>query len=212
MLFSVTLITIVTLILVATAILQRLKLVTWVLIAGYVILITFMFKENSNSKLVDQYFSQNSQGENDLNSEVDSVFIQSGRYISSDLVTEVDISQSVSTGSLKINSISMTREIIEKTPGEISTQFNQLVGTINCFTSVFNLDDSTTISHIWKYKEQLISEIEIPIGVSVRWRCWSQLRVKPEWIGDWKVIVMNDEGQKLDSVLFQIVEETFSEF
>lgn len=212
MLFSVTLITIVTLIFVVTAILQRLKLVTWVLIAGYVILITFMFKENSNSKLVDQYFSQNSQGENDLNSEVDSVFIQSGRNISSDSVTEVDNSQIVSTGSLKINSISMTREIIERTPGEISAQFNQFVGTINCFTSVFNLDDSTTISHIWKYKEQLISEIEIPIGVSVRWRCWSQLRVKPEWIGDWKVIVMNDEGQKLDSVHFQIVEETFSEF
>ncbi len=171
-----------------------------------------MFRESSNSKLVDQNFSQNSRQENELNPETDSVFIQRDRNISSDSIADTDNSQIISTELLKINSISMTREIDERTPGETSVRFNQFVGTINCFTSVFNLDDSTTISHIWKFKEQIISEIEIPIGVSIRWRCWSKLNIKPEWVGDWEVVIVNDEGQELDSVHFQIVRETFSEF
>jgi hypothetical protein len=105
----------------------------------------------------------------------------------------------------------MTRDILERTPVESKVQFDQSVGTIHCYTSVFNLDDSTTITHVWRYKGQLISKIEIPIGVSVRWRCWSQLSIKSEWIGEWEVIVMDVEGQLLDSVIFQIVQETSSE-
>lgn len=215
MLLTIIFITIVTLILIVTAFLQQLRLVTWILIAGYLALIIFMFRENANSNLDNKNLSHNSQQgiDIDLETEVDSIFIQNNEIISTEeSILEVDNSPTGTTGSLKINSITMTREIIDRTPGEASVQFNRIVGSIICFTSVFNLDESTTISHVWKYKGQLISEIEIPVGVSVRWRCWSQLSIKPEWIGDWEVIAMDEEGQRLDSVKFQIVLETFREF
>jgi hypothetical protein len=211
MLLSIIYITIVTLILVAVAIFQRLKLATWAIIAGYLILVIFLFRENFNSNISDRIDTQSTRQTDEISSKDDSVPVQIDQNISSELITENEKSLAVSIATLKINSISMTRDILERTPGESKVQFDQSVGTIHCFTSVFNLDDSTTITHIWEYKGQLISEIEIPIGVSVRWRCWSQQSINPQWIGEWEVTVLNEEGQMLDNVKFQIVRENSSE-
>jgi len=74
---------------------------------------------------------------------------------------------------------------------------------IYCWTTVTGCDEPTTIEHVWYYggeeKARVPLEIKYP-----RMRTWSSKTIVPEWQGDWKVEMVDENGNVLATVAFTV--------
>lgn len=63
------------------------------------------------------------------------------------------------------------------------------------FTEIQDMDGHT-VTHRWEYNGQVMAEIDFEIG-GPRWRVYSSKTMTPYWVGDWKVSVVDEEGNPL---------------
>lgn len=109
------------------------------------------------------------------------------------------------TQNLKILTLSIATDIVEKIPSGISRLFLNDIGLLYCYTEVDNTVTKNKIIHIWKHNEQDYFKSIIRVGESPNWRCWSRITIRPGMIGDWQVIVTDTIGTQLDSIEFSII-------
>jgi hypothetical protein len=88
-----------------------------------------------------------------------------------------------------------TSAILDREPVDEITSIDSTIGKIFFFTELRNLED-TTITHRWTHAGEVKAEIEFKVRGS-RWRVYSSKTLLPEWIGDWKVEVLSEEGTVL---------------
>jgi hypothetical protein len=94
------------------------------------------------------------------------------------------------------------REII----GE-AYSFPSSIGRVYCWTLVLGAEEPTEITHIWYYGEKKMAEVKLAIK-SQRYRTWSCKTILPEWVGNWRVEVVDAVGNLLRSISFEVVKET----
>ncbi len=82
-------------------------------------------------------------------------------------------------------------------------QFDSAVGKLYAFTRIVGAPDETQVSHRWYYGDQLMAEVSLPVR-GTNWRTWSTKSVMPEWVGNWRVDVVSEGGDILDSLNFSI--------
>ncbi len=82
-------------------------------------------------------------------------------------------------------------------------QFDSAVGRLYAFTRIVGAPDETQVSHRWYYGDQLMAEVSLPVR-GTNWRTWSTKSVMPEWVGNWRVDVVSEGGDILDSLNFSI--------
>jgi len=93
------------------------------------------------------------------------------------------------------------REII----GE-AYSFPSSIRKVYCWTLVAGAEEPTEITHVWYYGEKKMAEVKLSIK-SPRYRTWSSKTILPEWIGDWKVEVVDAMGNLLKCISFEVVKE-----
>jgi hypothetical protein len=71
------------------------------------------------------------------------------------------------------------------------------------YTDIRNLG-GTTITHIWEYEGNLVSEKTFDVG-GPRWRVYSQKILNPELTGIWSVTVINGNGWPIHTEQFQYI-------
>ena len=59
----------------------------------------------------------------------------------------------------------------------------------------------TTIVHRWIHDDQTMAEVRFEVA-GPRWRVWSSKDMMPDWIGDWTVEVVTNEGEVLAAETF----------
>ncbi len=107
---------------------------------------------------------------------------------------------------LVINTIAIATGIDARTPTGVADVFPNDVGKLICFTGVRNLiGNGQKITHAWRYDGKFIADIDIEIGRSYNWRCWSRVTIQPEWVGPWQVTVYDTIGDSLGAIEFEIV-------
>lgn len=67
------------------------------------------------------------------------------------------------------------------------------VHTVYYFTDLHGMTGQTA-THRWEYNGKVIAEVHFKVG-GPRWRVWSSKTLLPEWLGQWKVSVLNGAGQ-----------------
>jgi hypothetical protein len=81
--------------------------------------------------------------------------------------------------------------------------FAPTVGQLYVFSRVIGAADNTHVYHRWYYGDKLMAEIPLSVR-SGDWRTWSSKKIVPDWIGRWRVDVVNDDGSVIDSVTFVV--------
>lgn len=94
------------------------------------------------------------------------------------------------------------REII----GE-AYNFPSSIGRVYCWTLILGSEEPTEITHVWYYGEKKMAEVKLAIK-SQRYRTWSCKTILPEWVGNWRVEVVDAVGNLLKSISFEVVKET----
>ncbi|MDH5391942.1 MAG: DUF2914 domain-containing protein [Gammaproteobacteria bacterium] len=63
------------------------------------------------------------------------------------------------------------------------------------FTEVIGMS-GRTVTHRWQHRGHVKAQVSFKVG-SNRWRIWSSKSLQPQWLGEWIVSVMDDEGNTL---------------
>ncbi len=61
------------------------------------------------------------------------------------------------------------------------------------------------VTHRWIYRDKVMAEVAFEVG-GPRWRVWSSKRLLPDWVGDWTVEVVTDEGEVIAAETLTISE------
>jgi len=85
--------------------------------------------------------------------------------------------------------------------------FPSSIGRVYCWTLVLGSEEPTEITHVWYYGEEKMAEVKLSIK-SQRYRTWSYKTILPEWVGNWRVEVVDAIGDLLKSISFEVVKET----
>jgi len=107
--------------------------------------------------------------------------------------------------SVKIEKIEFAVAIQDRNPIGTSDKFPADIGKIYCWTKVVAEKIPTKIYHVWYYGNREMARVELGIMYHT-FRTWSSKKILPQWIGTWKVIVEDEEGNKVAEKSFEITD------
>jgi hypothetical protein len=58
-----------------------------------------------------------------------------------------------------------------------------------------------TVTHRWIYQGKTVAEIPFVVG-GPRWRVWSSKKLLEDWLGDWTVEIVTDDGEVIAAETF----------
>ena len=77
---------------------------------------------------------------------------------------------------------------------------------IYCLSAIKTDEAPTTIYHIWYYNGKEIAKVELPVKLnSPNYRVWSSKKLLPSWTGDWKLSVLDKDGNVLAEKEFKVI-------
>ncbi|WP_457643002.1 DUF2914 domain-containing protein [Persephonella sp.] len=95
--------------------------------------------------------------------------------------------------------------IQDREPIGISERFPPDIGKVYCWTKVSADNVPTKIYHVWYYNDREVARVELGITYSV-FRTWSSKTILPQWVGTWKVVVEDENGNPVAEKSFEITE------
>ncbi len=87
-----------------------------------------------------------------------------------------------------------------------ANSFSSSAEKLYCLTSIIGAQKAIEITHIWYYNNAERARITLAVK-SPRWRTFSSKIILPHEIGHWQIVVVDPEGNILDSFPFEIVKD-----
>lgn len=106
-------------------------------------------------------------------------------------------------GQLSVHDAAIGTYVADRKPYGTSTQFSSTVGQLYAFTHIVGADAGTRVTHKWYYGQQLMAEVQLRIGGD-NWRTWSSKNVMSDWVGEWRVEVIAEDGTMLETITFEV--------
>jgi hypothetical protein len=100
-----------------------------------------------------------------------------------------------------------TSEIIDREPADDLTDISNSSDRIYFYTDLRNLTGQI-VTHRWEYNDKIMAEVKFKVGGGPRWRVYSSKNLLPEWTGVWTVIVTDEDGQTLNTSVFNYTQAT----
>jgi hypothetical protein len=106
---------------------------------------------------------------------------------------------------LKITEMAVTTKIVRGNPIDSVRRISSAsVKALYCFTRINSAaDEETSIKHVWYRDDVKVAEYELPVK-GKRWRTFSRKTIEKGWAGEWRVEVLDSEGNLLKTVKFRM--------
>jgi len=105
---------------------------------------------------------------------------------------------------LKLNEIMICRGIYKRNPIKPGFNFINNVDSLFCYTKISNTGPKQEVKHLWYHKDKQISSVVYNIKTSYNYRSWSKKTIYPKQTGDWRVDVVDANGNIIGSRAFTI--------
>jgi len=102
-----------------------------------------------------------------------------------------------------------TTAIADREPVDTLQSIEALEQKIYFFTELLDMQGQTA-THRWEFNGEVMAEIAFEVK-GPRWRVWSSKNLQPEWVGDWKVSVINGANEVISETTLSIVAATATE-
>jgi len=106
-------------------------------------------------------------------------------------------------GSLQVQDVAISTGVYDRVPTGISTYFDSSVGKLYAFTRIVGAEGDTRVYHKWYHGDVLVADVPLTVR-SGDWRTWSTKNVQPDWTGDWRLVVVSEDGSVLSSIKFAV--------
>ena len=96
--------------------------------------------------------------------------------------------------------VQFTTAVEDREPIDQVTFVSTEVRKIFFFSELRGLD-GRRITHRWRYAGETMAEVSFEVG-GPRWRVWSSKDLLPDWLGDWTVEILTDDGEVIAAETF----------
>jgi len=110
----------------------------------------------------------------------------------------------VKTPAVQVSRLAICTNIVDREPVEEGERFQVSVGRLYAFTQIVGANDFVEVGHVWYFNDVERARITLPVR-SASWRTYSSKLIQPFEIGDWRVDVVDPQGEVLKSVSFQVI-------
>lgn len=108
-----------------------------------------------------------------------------------------------------VSRATFTTSVINREPVDQIIQIDNNTQKVFYFTELKGFSGKT-VYHRWEYQGKVVAEVGFKVG-GPRWRVSSSKQIDPHWIGDWTVVVVDEDGWPVKaSVLSYTASETDS--
>jgi hypothetical protein len=97
----------------------------------------------------------------------------------------------------------ITTAIEDQQPVDMIETFPADYGKLYCFTRIVGADEDTVVTHVWYYQDNEMARVTLPIH-SKNWRTNSSKRFLPNWKGQWRVVVLDEQQNELAEIPFRL--------
>jgi len=104
---------------------------------------------------------------------------------------------------LEVAEAVVTTRIEDRAPVDAIQAYTATVGKLYCFTRVTGAAGDTAVVHVWSQGGAEEGRVELPVR-SGDWRTWSAKTIPPGAAGDWRVDVLDAEGNVLKTTRFTL--------
>lgn len=94
-------------------------------------------------------------------------------------------------------------DIQDREPVDQIGQLTNDNSSVYFFTEIRGLEGQT-VTHRWEHGGEVRAEVNFNVGGN-RWRVWSSKNLQPNWLGEWKVSVVDAGGNVLSQESFAYV-------
>ncbi|MCK5825789.1 MAG: DUF2914 domain-containing protein [Desulfuromusa sp.] len=97
----------------------------------------------------------------------------------------------------------ITTAIENQMPIDSIDSYRADFGKLYCFTRILGAPGDTEVTHVWYYQDNELARVILPVQ-SADWRTYSSKRFLPQWAGQWKVVVLDVEGNEIATIPFSL--------
>ncbi|WP_217875461.1 DUF2914 domain-containing protein [Pseudoalteromonas shioyasakiensis] len=108
----------------------------------------------------------------------------------------------------KVSRAVLTTDVVDREPVNVlknDVKLAQISNSLSFFSELRNMQGQT-VRHQWYYQDQQLASIELTVS-SPRFRTYSTKNIMPEQLGDWRVEVIDADGNLLAQKEFRILAE-----
>ena len=102
-----------------------------------------------------------------------------------------------------------TSSIEDREPVDTLQQVNAMEQKVYFFTELRDMQGQTA-THRWELNGEVMAEVAFDVKGS-RWRVWSSKNLQPEWVGEWKVSVLNSANEVISETSLNVAPATEGE-
>jgi len=105
------------------------------------------------------------------------------------------------TDTLYVSKMVLAKKVEDRNPVDVTQSFSVQDSQAWCFAKIYNSTDTATVHFVWYHDSDKHADVVSKVGVSPSWRTYSSVNLKP---GDWRVELVDDQGNKLDEQSFSV--------
>ncbi|BCA80276.1 DUF2914 domain-containing protein [Desulfuromonas sp. AOP6] len=113
------------------------------------------------------------------------------------------LSLPVSAFALEVAEGVITSQVSDRNPVDSLTSYSADVGKLYCFTRIVGAESDSQVTHVWYRGDEEMARVDLAVR-SNNWRTWSLKALLPEWVGDWRVDVLDADGTVISTIPFTL--------
>ena len=106
---------------------------------------------------------------------------------------------------LMVESAAICEDVVDREPVGAGNSFSVSVGRLFCFTKIVGAGTDADITHAWYFGDIERARVVLTVKSS-SWRTYSSKILQAHEIGPWHVDVLDESGNVLDTIDFEVVQ------
>lgn len=106
---------------------------------------------------------------------------------------------------VQVENAAIGEDVVNREVVSQGASFSTSVGKLYCYSKIANIDSHTNVVHAWYYGSEERARVSLNISPPA-WRTYSSKVIQAHEIGVWRVEILDQDGNLLDTVRFQVTQ------
>ena len=106
---------------------------------------------------------------------------------------------------VQVENAAIGEDVVNREVVSQGASFSTSVGKLYCFSKIANIDSHTNVVHAWYYGSEERARVSLNVSPPA-WRTYSSKVIQAHEIGVWRVEILDQSGNLLDTVRFQVTQ------
>ena len=106
---------------------------------------------------------------------------------------------------VQVESSAIGEDVVNREVVSQGDSFSASVGKLYCYSKIANIDSHTNVVHAWYYGGEQRARVALNVNPPA-WRTYSSKIIQDHEIGPWRVEILDQDGNLLETVRFQVTQ------